>query len=73
MAECQESLHVWGAANQVTFDPAKESLNIISTTCPHGDPFRVLGIEFDNKLQMGLAVHETAIAAGWKMRTIMRT
>ena len=29
MQLCQESLHNWGAANQVLFDPAKESFHIL--------------------------------------------
>jgi len=30
IAKCQSSLHAWGGANQVTFDPAKESFHILA-------------------------------------------
>jgi len=73
LRQCQSSLHRWGRANQVTFDAGKEHLCIISTTDPQGDPFEILGVEFDLKLQMGLAVHACATSASWRLKTLLRT
>jgi len=56
LSNCQEALHRWGEANQVTFDAAKEHCSIISTTHPVGNSFTVVGVEFDLKLQMGAVV-----------------
>ena len=38
--ECQQELHKWGRANQVQFDPGKESLHVISHHCPAGRTLR---------------------------------
>ena len=57
---CQSSLHRWGHANQATFDPSKECFCVLSNTDPYGASFRILGIEFDTKLQMGAAIHACA-------------
>ena len=50
--KCQTELHKWSRANQVSFDLGKESAHIVSHAQPHGDPFKLLGICFDCKLQM---------------------
>ena len=47
---CQTELHKWCKANQVSFDPAKESVHIMSHAQPHGDPFKLLGVTHDCKL-----------------------
>ena len=56
MDSCQNMLHSWGRANQVTFDPTKESKHILSRSNPHGHSFSLLGIQFDCKLLMTDAV-----------------
>ena len=71
-AECQSSLHRWGQANQVVFDPAKESFHILSRTQGYGDNFSLLGGEFDMQLLMHSAVHQCAIEAGWRARSLLR-
>ena len=38
LAECQTSLHRWGAANRVVFDP----MHVISRSRPSGDSFKFL-------------------------------
>ena len=43
-AECQSSLHRWGQANQVVFDPAKRSFHILSRTQGYADNFSLLGV-----------------------------
>jgi hypothetical protein len=55
ITNCQQELHKWSRANQVCFDPAKESRHILSLTDPIGVNFRLLGIIFDSALNM----HET--------------
>ena len=47
MSACQQELHAWGRANQVEFDPAKESIHILSRRRPVGDSFKMLGVQFD--------------------------
>jgi hypothetical protein len=73
MEACQNKLHAWGRANQVSFDPAKESQHILSLTEPVGGVFRLLGVIFDGALTMSDTVSEMVTEAGWKLRTIIRT
>jgi len=73
MKVCQRELHTWGAANQVSFDAAKESQHVLSLSDPAGIDFSMLGVTFDVELSMSAAVSELVTAAGWKMRTILRT
>ena len=70
---CQSNLHLWGEANQMTFDPAKESKHIVSLTGPEGDNFKIIGSRFDAKLTMTDCIDELRIACRWKLRTLMRT
>ena len=51
--ECQNKLHEWGRASQVAFDPLKESMHVVSHHCPEGSDFKILGVQFDCRLQMG--------------------
>ena len=71
-AECQSSLHRWGQANQVIFDPAKQSFHILSPTQGYGDNFSLLRVEFDVQLLMRSAVHQCAFEAGWRVRSFLR-
>lgn len=70
---CQHELHKWGAANQVAFDATKESQHVLSLTDPTGDGFKLLGVPFDTELSMAAAVSDLVAAAGWKLRTLLRT
>ena len=70
---CQHALHKWGEANNVTFDPKKESMSIISRESPEGDGFKMLGVIFDTSLYMTQAVLKLSEVANWKVRTILRT
>ena len=73
MQECQENLHKWGRANQVAFDPSKESKHILAT-CGRGSggPFTLLGVAFDPRLTMGDAVHDLVANTSWKVASIQR-
>ena len=71
--KCQTELHIWSRANQVSFDPAKESVHIVSHAQAYGDPFKLRGICFDCKLRMDLAVRDVVSQASWKLTTILRT
>ena len=73
MKGCQEELHAWRAANQVAFDAGKESRHILSFSESLGDGFKLLGVSFDEELTMDEAVSEIVSAAGWKMKTLVRT
>ena len=71
--KCQTEPHKVGRANQVSFDPAKESVHIVSHAQPYGDPFKLLGICFDCKLWMDLVERDVVSQASWKLTTILRT
>jgi hypothetical protein len=73
MESCQGELHLWGRANQVTFDPSKESQHILSIGEPWGNEFKILGVLFDAGLSMESAVQEVVVEAGWKLRMLIRT
>ena len=73
LRECQRATHRWEAANSVTFDAAKEETMIISTVSPSGGPAKLLGIEFDNRLLMNVAVHTCASKAAWKTKSLPRS
>ena len=66
--KCQSELHNWDRANHVTFDPAKEAAHIVSHAQPQGDSFKLLGVPFDCKLRMDLAVSEVVSQASWNRR-----
>ncbi len=72
MKECQVKLHDWGAANQVVFDPSKESFAILRARDPVGEDFKLLGIIFDTKLLMHKGARKVATDAGWRLRAILR-
>jgi hypothetical protein len=70
---CQKELHEWGRANQVTFDPKKESVHILSKTDAYGPEFKILGVTFDSALTMASCVEEVVNAARWKLKMLLRT
>ena len=70
---CQKELHMWGCANQVGFDPGKESKHILSLTQPEGGVFTILGVTFDGKLDMTSTVDDLVATANWKIGVILRT
>ena len=72
LGRCQSSLHAWGRANQVKFDPGKKSFHIIDRKRPVGDNFRLLGVTFDPRLVMDTACVEIAGQAHSRLRTLLR-
>ena len=70
---CQRELHAWGAANQVEFDPGKESFHVLSKKDGQGGDFKILGIIFDEGLTMEVAVNQLLVDAGWKLKMLLRT
>ena len=72
LEHCQQTLHSWGAANQVVFDPSKESLHVLHRRKPEGEAFKGLGVLWDTKLNMKAEVHEVATRANWKLSTLLR-
>ena len=73
LRECQRALHRWGQANAVTFDAGKEDFLVLCGVEPSGGPAKLLGIEFDNRLRMAIAVHNCAAKASWKTKTLLRS
>lgn len=71
--KCQRELHSWGRANQVSFDPLKESHHILTLTDPTGSTFKLLGVIYDDGLVMDEAIAVVVSEASWKMRTLLRT
>lgn len=70
--ECRTSLHRWGAANRVLFDPGKESFHILSRSRPAGSCFKVLGINLDTRLLMHDGISDCVRERGWRIHNILR-
>ena len=68
----QRELHLWGKANQVIFDPSKESFHVLHRRFHHGADFKILGVTFDVSLLMHTAAREIATEAGWRLQTLLR-
>ena len=73
LREAQSELHRWGAANQVMFDPGKESFHILHRSRCHGENFKILGCVFDPQLRMLAAARHVATEAGWRLKTLLRS
>ena len=73
MEECQDELHKWGMANQVSFDATKESKHILSRTQSYGAPFDLLGVRFDCKLLIPDTVSDLVKTCRWKLKSLLRT
>ena len=56
--KCQAEVHMWGKAKQITFEPTKESISIISNTDAEGPDFKLMGLWFDTALSMKRAVSD---------------
>jgi hypothetical protein len=69
----QRELHKWGSANQVAFDPGKESKHVLSRSDPFGDDFKLLGVMYDCRLKMDSAVRDLAGKVKWKLRMLLRS
>ncbi len=72
LESAQQELHLWGAANQVRFDPSKESFHVLHRRFHYGDDFKILGVTFDVCLLMHTAAREIATEAGWRLQTLLR-
>ena len=68
----QGELHAWGRANQVAFDPGKESFHILHKRLHQGDDFKILGVVFDGALRMGAAARAIATEAGWRLQRLLK-
>ena len=72
MRSLQSDVHMWGDANFVKFDSAKESLHILSRHNPSGDSFKILGCQFDCKLVMHECIHDLVSSVNWKIRLLIK-
>ena len=70
---CQTEVHLWGAANRVTFDPGKESFHVLHRSRGQGGNFKILGVNYDTALVMHDACRELAVDAGWRLKTLLRS
>ena len=61
---CQQELHLWGVPKQVSFDPAKESMHVLSLRGVTGAKFRALRVIFVGALSMTSSIGEVITDAG---------
>ena len=73
LQEAQQELHLWGQANQVLFDPEKESFHILHRHLHYGEDFKVLGCVYDSQLLMHSAARHVATEAGWRLKSLLRS
>jgi hypothetical protein len=73
MDKAQTELHKWGAANRVSFDAAKESKHVLSRKDPHGSEFKLLGVIFDCRLFMDVAIGTLVGKVRWKIAMLLRS
>ena len=71
--KCQTEIHKWGDAKRITFEPAKESMSIISNHEPEGPDFKLMGIWFDTGLSMRRGITDLCNSLRWKLTTLLRT
>ena len=69
----QKELHLWGKANQVLFDPSKESFHLLHRTLYAGEDFKILGVLFDPQLLMHAACRHVATEAGWRLQKLLKS
>lgn len=72
LKNCQREVHVWGKANGVQFDAAKEHFHILGKTLTYGDNFVFLGTLFDPQLSMFKGVSRIASEAGRRLKMVLR-
>ena len=60
---------MWGRAKQITFEPLKESISIISNHDAEGPDFKLMGLWFDTGPSMKRAVNDACNSVRWKIRT----
>jgi hypothetical protein len=70
---CQKELHDRGQANQVTFDPGKESFHILAISEAKGPDFKLLGVTFDVSLPISNAINELVQEAKLKLKMLIKT
>jgi len=68
----QKELHLWGKANQVMFDPAKESFHLLHRRLYSDGEFKILGVLFDTQLLMHSAARQVATEAGWRLQQLLK-
>ena len=68
----QSELHAWGRANQVAFDPSKESFHVLHRRLHQGEDFKILGVIFDGALRMRTAARNIATEAGWRLQRLLK-
>ena len=70
---CQKEVHRWGDANQVAFDPTKESLHVLSCRKTDSADFVTLGVDFDCGLTMVNAIRAISTEAQRRIKVLLRS
>ena len=65
-------MHIWGEATRVAFDPSTESLHVLHRFLGSSENLKILGVSFDKALVMHDACRELAVAAGWRLKSLLR-
>ena len=77
LQQLQSEVHQYGSANQMSFDPTKETFHFLHSIngFSYGteQTFRILGCDFDAKLLMHSAVKTISVEAGWRLRSLFRS
>ena len=71
--KCQSELHNCLEQSEPGYVRPREGVRAHRTHAqPHSDSFKLLGVPFDCKLRMDMAVSEVVSQASWKLTTILR-
>ena len=70
---CQRTVHKWGHANRVEFDPRREEFAVVHHIEGEGPDFRLLGPVFDLKLLMHKTVQKLLGKARPKLQALLQT
>jgi hypothetical protein len=73
LQECRVSVHKWGRANRVSFDPSKKHLVVLHPSAYHGAAFKFLGCMIDTDLAMESAIDLLITKIRPKITAILRT
>ena len=71
--KCQAELQMWGRAKQITFEPTKESISIISNHDAERPDFKLMGLWFDTGLSTKSAVNDVCNSFRWQLARFLPT
>ena len=62
-----------GRANQIEFEPTKESVHVMARTGGTDGFFPMLGAKFDSQLLMRDTLQDMATGASWRLRNLLKS